>query len=44
MTKNNNPFGCRKENGEMESDRVKMESRRKLNNDRKVKFVGSEKI
>ena len=34
------PFGCRKESEEMESERVKMESRVKLSNDGKVKFVG----
>ena len=35
---------CRKESKEMESERVKMESRRKLGNDGKVKFVGPEKV
>ena len=33
-------FGCRKESEESESERVKMESRGKLINDKKVKFVG----
>ena len=38
------PFGCRKESEEMESERVKMESRDKLGNDGKVKFVGPRKV
>ena len=38
------PFGCKKESEEMESERVKMESRGKLGNDGKVMFVGPEKV
>ena len=37
-------FGCRKESGKMESERVKMESIDKLGNNDKVKFVGPEKM
>ena len=37
------PFGCRRESGEIESERVNMESRGKLSNDEKVNFVGPRK-
>ena len=37
------PFGFRKESEDMESEMVKMESRGKLGNDEKVKFVGPSK-
>ena len=40
---NQGPFGCKKESEEIESKRVKMESRGKLGNDEKVKFVGPSK-
>ena len=42
--KSKGPFGCGKESGEMESEMVKMESKVKLSNDEKVKFVGSGKM
>ena len=34
----------RRESEELESERVKMESRGKLSNDEKVKFIGSWKV
>ena len=36
-------FGCRKESGEMESERVKMKNRGKLGNNEKVKLMGPSK-